>query len=119
PGRHGGRVAVEHRLAEALEIVLGKFAQVEGDAAGIDHVAAVAADAEFVVDVVPELGVVRTRAGAQGAPKRERREDPAPHGFTIRRAQGTPHAHTFFCRSAAIWIGGSPRLSAPAPPPGA
>jgi hypothetical protein len=34
PGRHGRRLAVEHRIAEALEIILGKLAQIEGHAAG-------------------------------------------------------------------------------------
>jgi hypothetical protein len=31
-------IAFEHRIAEALEIILRKLTQIEGDAAGSDHV---------------------------------------------------------------------------------
>ena len=82
-----GRLAVEHRVLKALEIVLGKFAQIEGDAAGIDHVAAVAAHAEIAVDVSPEVGIIRLRAGAQSSPNARAPGTPgATHDFDAARA---------------------------------
>src|SRR4051812_23544672 len=51
PGRHGAALAVEHRTLEALEVVLGKFAQVEAQRAGIDHVASVAGRAQLAIGV--------------------------------------------------------------------
>src|SRR5215469_4054834 len=98
PRRHRGRLAIEHRFAEALEIVLGKLAQVEGDAAGIDHIAAVAGHAEVVIHLAPEIGVVRSRGGGESHANRQRQED--PRTWTL-RAWRASHAQTFFCRSAA------------------
>src|SRR5215831_4692497 len=99
PRRHGGRLAIEHRIAEAREIVLGKLAQVEGDAAGIDHVAAVAGHAEAIIHFAPEIGVVCSRGGGQHHVNCQRRQDPrSPWMLRARRAS---HAQTFFCRTAA------------------
>src|SRR5262249_19263594 len=65
PRRHRRRLAVEHRVAEPLGIVFGEFAQVERDAAGIDHVAPMAGHAEIVIDPPPllDLGFARLGSG--------------------------------------------------------
>src|SRR5215510_4556029 len=61
PGRHGLTLAVEHGVAESLEVVLGELAQVERDGAGRAHVAAMAGDAEFAVDLASFFGRVDRR----------------------------------------------------------
>src|SRR5215510_5562339 len=72
PGRHGLTLAVEHGVAESLEVVLGELAQVERDGAGRDHVAAMAGDAEFAVDLATLLGRIGRRFAIDGGTNHKR-----------------------------------------------
>src|SRR5215471_7326749 len=51
PCRHRFIFAVENRVAEPCQIVPGEFAQGERDAAGVDHVAAVARRAGVGIEI--------------------------------------------------------------------
>src|SRR6516165_2861766 len=78
---------------------LGNLRRLEGDAAGIGHVAAVAGHAEVVIHLASEIGVVCPRAGGERHANRQRPEDKrSPRALRARRAS---HAQTFFCRTAA------------------
>ena len=50
--------AVENRVAKPREIVLGEFAQIERDPAGIDHVATMAGRAGVGVEIAALLDEV-------------------------------------------------------------
>src|SRR5262245_29954213 len=97
PRRHRRWLAIEHRVAEAIEVVLGKLAQIEGDAAGIDHVAAMAGHTEVLVDAAAELGIIAARVAAQRHDQNDkRRTEPAPSNLAIWRTRRTRHYQTFF-----------------------
>src|SRR5262249_38653344 len=80
------------------------------DAAGIDHVAAVAGHAEVVIHLASKIGVVCPRAGGESHANRQRPEDKrSPRALRARRAS---HAQTFFCRTAATSMSRVQGLSA-------
>src|SRR5262249_11147345 len=74
PGRHGRRLAVEHGVAEALEVPLRKFAQIKRHPARSNHVAPVAAHAKVVVDLAAKISVIGMRPDRPG--HHEHRHDP-------------------------------------------
>jgi hypothetical protein len=58
PCRHALTFAVENRVAKALEVGFGKGPQIEREAAGIDHIAAMASGAKFRVDLASLIGLL-------------------------------------------------------------
>src|SRR4029453_11659363 len=108
PGRHRLPLAVEDDVAETLEVILRKLAQIGRHRAGRHHVAPVTGHAEFAVDLAALIDLRLARLG------RERR---LAERESDRRSENRPARHqTFFSRSAAIWIGGVPGFS-PHPAP--
>jgi site-specific DNA recombinase len=109
PGRHRRPLAIEHGVAEALDIILGEFAQVAGDGAGADHVAAVTIGAQLDVDLAALLdlrvGIGNGRQRREAHDKGRENQTPrvpgdgSPIGLILRRVRkrpsrrmGRPHA---------------------------
>src|SRR5436190_7268816 len=119
PRRHCRRLAIDDGAAEALEIILREFAQVERDATWTDHVAAVTGDTEIPVYLAPLLnfGIALREARCRTDEQHHAARHGANAGPSHSILQHCPFAaHTFFCRRAATWIGGIQGFSAQATP---